>query len=261
MRISHFTAGKNDQANEDSFGYTKTAFTVVDGVTDKSGKRYGGKTGGEIISKFILEKCLTAEKTGPALINYLNAAVADLYKKINPKAIKDSAYRFGCTLACARIKGGNLVITQVNDTAFRINGKKVYQPKDMLVDTLYSKFRSDYIKLTRDIAGSREFLLPLLKTQHRYQNDPRSRLGFGVVDGTKTPTKFIRTFKFPLWKVRTLEIFTDGYFAVPKSAAIKSWEDMHKTVEREDPHKYLKYKSTKSKDDRTVLIVNFKPGS
>jgi len=82
-------------------------------------------------------------------------------------------------------------------------------------------------------------------------------LGYGVINGTDTPNKFIKIFKFKLKNIKTLEIFTDGYCDIAKSPSIKSWEAMHKQVEKSDPHKYIKYISFKSKDDRTILIVKF----
>ena len=52
-------------------------------------------------------------------------------------------------------------------------------------------------------------------------------------------------------------MFTDGYFAIPNGVEIRDWEDSYKKVERDDPDKYIKYKSTKSKDDRTIAVIKF----
>lgn len=54
-----------------------------------------------------------------------------------------------------------------------------------------------------------------------------------------------------------IELFTDGYFAVPEGSTIQDWEDIYEKIEKEDPYKYLTYPSTKAKDDRTIMIVHF----
>lgn len=255
-RVNFFSKGIDTKPNEDRYGFDPTAWVVVDGVTDKSGQQFRGKTGGEIVAQCIVERCLATRKTGIALVGFLNAEIAALYRRMNPRAIHDSAHRFAATLVCARIVGNELVITQVNDTSFRVNGARVYRTRDA-VDELYANLRAAYIRATGDVRGSRAFITPLIREQHQYQNNGRSPMGYGVLDGTTTPKKYIRVFRFPLRTVRTVELFTDGYVAVPKRITVDAWEVAHRAVERKDPDKYRQYPSTKSKDDRTVMIVNF----
>jgi len=54
-----------------------------------------------------------------------------------------------------------------------------------------------------------------------------------------------------------MELFSDGYFDIPQEVSIEAWEKSFEKVEKEDPDKYKKYKSTKSKDDRTIAIIRF----
>jgi hypothetical protein len=251
-----FSHGTSVKPNEDRYGFHATAWVVADGVTDKSGRRYRGKTGGGIVAQLVVDRCLTTRKTGVALVTFLNAEIAALYRTMNPRAVRESRYRFAATLVCARIVGVDLVVTQVNDASFRINGRRVYRTRDT-VDELYANLRAAYITATGDIAGSRAFITPLIREQHQYQNNARSPLGYGVLDGTPTPRKYIRVFRFPLRAVRTLELFTDGYVALPQRSTIAAWEAAHRIVEKRDPHKYLRYPSTKATDDRTMLIVHF----
>jgi hypothetical protein len=109
--------------------------------------------------------------------------------------------------------------------------------------------------LTGDISGSRDFILPLLQRQLSYQNNGTHRLGYGVIDGTETPGRFIRTYRIPFSIIDTLELFTDGYPTLPLGTTIEDWEKAFADVQRRDPNRCLDFPSTKPTDDRTVLIL------
>ncbi|MEK7557224.1 MAG: protein phosphatase 2C domain-containing protein [Patescibacteria group bacterium] len=255
--VEHISYGKvSEEKNEDFLGYNDTTFVVTDGASDKSGELYDGKTGGYIASRLTVEKCLASSATGEDLARELNNALADLYQKINLRALENSFYRFACSVVCARLQGAELVVTQVGDVAFRVNGEKVYT-NYILLDELSSSLRAHYIELTGDVAGSRDFIMPLLKEQHRYPNTTHSPLSYGDIDGTPTPPQFVKSFSFPLQDVKTLEIFTDGYFDLPPEVSLEAWEKVHQQVEAEDPYKTKEYKSTSPKDDRTVMVVRW----
>jgi hypothetical protein len=152
---------------------------------------------------------------------------------------------------------GRLIITQVGDSSFRINGDTVFK-NDKNIDFLTANARKEYIRLTGDIAGSRNFIMPLLKTQHIYQNNPDSPLGYGSIDGTPVPSKFIRTYSFDRNEVRTLELVSDGYYgAFPEEISIGAYETLYKHIQQIDPNKCKKFASTKMNDDRTVAVVQF----
>lgn len=257
FKVYSFSRGKNKNKNEDFFGYNKNSFIVVDGSTDKSGFTYQGMTGGEIISRLVAKESLSCQLNGEDLAIYLNNKVASLYKKMNIlDKVKMPKNRFSCGFVLGRISGKNLIITYLGDLGFRINNSYIYK-YEKIVDILNSQKRSDYIKKTQDIQGSRKYIIPYILNNFKYQNNPKHKFGYGVIDGTKTPSKFIKVFNYKLSDIKTLEIFTDGYFSLAEKPFINSWEKSFKKVEREDPDKWKKYKSTKSKDDRTILIIKF----
>lgn len=255
-KVEFFTKGRHESKNEDIFNYTENTFVLSDGATDKSGNLFDGKSGGEIISKLLVEESLKCNLNGKELIEYLTKKVKELYEKINPGAINDGSMRFSATLICSRIDGNKLKITQIGDSNFRINGKDLYT-NDKIIDKINAEARSAYIKNTKDVSGSREYILPLLKEQYKYQNNPDSILGYGFIDGTLIPNKFIKYFEFDLNEIDTLEIISDGYFSIPQKVSIEAYEKEYQNVEEEDPDKYKKYLSTKSSDDRTIAIINF----
>lgn len=250
-----FTEGKNPPKNEDAVGYNETTLVLSDGATDKSGQDFEGRTGGELASELVVATCLESEANGIELVNVINHKLIELYERINPLALDDSAYRFAATIVVARLVNDEVVVTQVGDSSFRINGSETYT-NNKLVDELTAGTRKRYIDITGDVAGSREFIMPLLKSQHRYQNNPDLALGYGVIDGTPVPEQFVKVRSFPAGSVQTIEIVSDGYYGVfPESADVTAYEELHEHIETTDPSKCGDFASTKLSDDRTVLIA------
>lgn len=256
-KVQSFSKGKNEDRNEDYFSYNEDCFVIADGATDKSGKKYTEKTGGEIVSKLAVKEALASPLNGVNLIDFINKKVHELYKELGiTNEVVDPKFRFSCYIVVARIIGDKLVITCLGDSGFRINGDEVYiDVKQVDIDN--AKERSGYILKTGDISGSRDHIMPLLIKQFEYQNNPNHPLGYGVIDGTNTPSKFIKVFEYPINTVSTIELFTDGYFCIPAGVTIREWEKAFEKGEQEDPNKYKKYLSTKSKDDRTIAIIKF----
>lgn len=257
MKVSVFTKGKDNVRNEDHYGYNKETFVVADGATDKSGKLYNGKTGGEILSCLISSICLETRLTGVKLVKKLTEECAAFYKKNNRLALTNGFYRFAASFVCARLMKDKLIVTQVGDSAFRTNRKNIYL-NTWSVGALASELRARYIQTTADIKGSRQFILPLLKAEYVFYNHSKSPAGWGVINGTPVPKKFIKIYHFPIKSINSLEIFSDGYYDIPKGMEVKDWEQIYKRIEKEDPYKYKNYKATKTKDDRTIMVVQFK---
>lgn len=257
VKVQTFSKGKIENRNEDYFGYNENCFVIADGATDKSGRKYDNKTGGELVSRIVVKECLSTKLNGIELVNQLNTKIKELYYKLEIlEDIKDPKYRFTCGFICARLENNKLIITYLGDMGLRINGVEVYQETKQ-IDIDNSEERSKYIRETSDVKGSRNHIMPLLLKQFKYQNNPQVPLGYGVLDGTKTPSKFIKTFEYNIDKAKIIELFSDGYFDVPQEVSIEAWEKTFEKVEKEDPDKWKKYKSTKSKDDRTIAIIKF----
>jgi serine/threonine protein phosphatase PrpC len=98
-----------------------------------------------------------------------------------------------------------------------------------------------------------------------------NKISFVVCDGSTSKKDVLYTGKtggeiasallvettFKRAEVKTIEIYTDGYNAVPTKSTIDAFERLHAQIEKEDPDKWKKYPSTKSHDDRTVMIIEF----
>lgn len=103
----------------------------------------------------------------------------------------------------------------------------------------------------------------IIEGQGLFQNNTRSPLSYCVLDGFAVPMELVRVIDRPLAGLRTLELFTDGYFSPGAEPTVDAWEAAFLEVERVDPDKLDAHPSVKGTvgrvraDDRTVLIVGF----
>ena len=98
--------------------------------------------------------------------------------------------------------------------------------------------------------------------QARFANNTASPLSYAVLDGFEIPLPLVTAFDRPRETIRSIELFTDGYFKLGASTALTDWETAFAEVESADPEKVGRYPSVKGSsahmrtDDRTVLIVH-----
>jgi hypothetical protein len=103
----------------------------------------------------------------------------------------------------------------------------------------------------------------IINGQGGYQNNRGSVLGYPSLNGFEIPREMVRVESFARADVRSIELFSDGYFALGDGFGVAAWELMFAHVERVDPHKILHYPSPKGSadgmwsDDRTYLGVAF----
>jgi hypothetical protein len=99
--------------------------------------------------------------------------------------------------------------------------------------------------------------------QTRFQNATASMFGYSVFDGFTVPMALVRVFERPRADVRSIELYTDGYFKPGLTPDVAAWEAAFDEVERTDPEKIGPYPSVKGSspnmrtDDRTLVIVRF----
>ena len=250
-----FTEGKNPPKNEDSVGFNETTLVLSDGATDVMGQSFDGKTGGEITSELVVKVCLSSSSNGTELVKEVTESLSELYSTVNPQALNDARYRFASSLLCVRVVEDEIIVTQVGDSLLRINCKDVYE-NGKLIDQIHANIRKDYIAATGDVEGSRDFILPLLQNQSKYQNNTDFALSYGVIDGTEVPEKFIKTYTLPVAALNTIELVSDGYYgAFPDTAEIEAYEKLYDHIEAVDPDKCNEFASVKTKDDRTAMIA------
>ncbi len=268
--FSEAKAGRQSpHKNEDIFAYNDHSFILADGSTSKANaQKIDGQSGGRITTHLVTQAFLATEANGRELVDYVTDTLRTFYAENVPKALSDLKFTFATTLVAARVVGGDrgpqLVITQVGDTAFRINGEETYIERRKIDEIDAANRAIEIERLLRKampekhaISSGRKHIESSLNEQHKLWNNPSDPLGFGYVNGHHVPDQFIHTYTFPLSKVQTLELFSDGYPVPAHKPTIKSWEEAYKSVEHSDPYRYKEFPATKPKDDRTIAIMQF----
>jgi hypothetical protein len=103
----------------------------------------------------------------------------------------------------------------------------------------------------------------IVNAQGGYQNNASLQLGYPCLDGFEVPQHMLKTERIPRSDVKTIEIYSDGYFKPGDGFGVAAWEKAFAEAEREDPAKVLLYPSPKGStaslwaDDRTYLGVRF----
>lgn len=330
MHQQAFSAAKDPdrpEANEDRFVVVPDRlYAVIDGVTDRTGRRYGERTGGRLAAETV-ERALLAlaldenfrSIDAQGLVERLDRAFRAAYARYDvlDAASKSDADRIGSTLALAVDRGDRFAFFLIGDSGVRINGAEtIVHDKDLdfitatlrgfayrrvaasgadptqtelasralcwrgtrkmpdeakpwLKDADLEAIRSDALaKLVLDLPGipiedmTRLALDGIVGAQGAYQNRDDHPLGYACLDGYGPKAAAVQTFERPKSEARTIELYTDGYFALPALPTVASWEAKADEVERIDFAKVDAYASTKGSlgriraDDRTVVIVS-----
>lgn len=103
----------------------------------------------------------------------------------------------------------------------------------------------------------------IINGQGGYQNSSTSVLGYPSLNGFEIPRGMVRAETLSRQDLRSIELFSDGYFALGDEFGVAAWEHKFAEVEALDPSKVLLYPSPKGSvagqwaDDRTYLGVKF----
>ena len=98
--------------------------------------------------------------------------------------------------------------------------------------------------------------------QAQFANNTARPLSYAVLDGFGVPLPLARVIDRPRVGMRSIELFTDGYFKPGAAPSLDDWEAAFAEVERVDPEKIARYPAVKGSsarmntDDRTIVIVH-----
>lgn len=257
--IEKFIMGKQeDQALcEDKLVVTESFIAVIDGVTSKSTRSFGGKTGGIAAAEAVVNEItkFPCDITLKCAVSRMTQAVAALY---NSGEERGSAAAGVIILSLFRNE-----IWSIGDCQCIINGEKHLHEKK--IDILLSQKRAETLEkavangvteeelLENDIG--REKILPILKEQHKYAN-ATGEFGYAVINGTPVPEELIVTYRVN--KGDTIVLASDGYPVLCDT--LSESEKLLAEEIKNNPLCYKSYKSTKglkqnqiSFDDRTYI--------
>jgi hypothetical protein len=114
--------------------------------------------------------------------------------------------------------------------------------------------------------GDPEAALSIMRQGLKGQRKAPGEHTASVIDGIGDPSSVAAVKDFDLDAIETLEIFSDGYPAMPGEASIAAWESALANADSTDPERVDEFPATKGKvgdhfgDDRSIIIVKREPG-
>lgn len=267
---------KNDPLlNEDGFVVTKDTFAVIDGSAPRVDLKFDGKSSARFATDVVKGVLQTTASTinGKDLVTRITAKLNEEIDRIGVRNIiqetKEAAP--AALFISARIVEDKVIITALGDVSCRINGTIIHEyhfiTEEQMIKKRISamkdaKKKNPLILDEKLLAIGRRAIEEDLKEQVKnYFNNPTSKLGLGIVNGEEVPDKFIKTYMFDLKEIKTLELFSDGYFIQPVPCEIEAWEKAFFAGEKKDPLRWNEYPAVKAathdrfSDDRTIVIV------
>jgi hypothetical protein len=103
----------------------------------------------------------------------------------------------------------------------------------------------------------------IVNAQGGYQNEAGMILGYSCLDGFSVPESLVYRERIDRNELKSIELFSDGYFTPGSAFGVSSWESRFAEIERADPHKVVSYLSPKGStrdafaDDRTYLGIRW----
>ncbi len=278
LTVESLSVGKyknNPVLNEDGYVVTQDTFAVIDGSAPRTDIKFLGKSSARFatdILKNVLE-VTPSTVNGKALVS---AMTETLNKEIENARYKDFIQKNkeaspAALFIAARIVGDKLIVTALGDVSGRINGKVIHEDsfkteklmtKKRIAAMQRAKAKNAHISDEELLKIGKEAIASDLVYQVRnYFNNSENNLGLGIINGEDIPEKFIKTYTYKLKDIKTLELFSDGYFVLPKNPEVQDWEEAFFAGEKQDPLHWEKYPAVKAAtadkfyDDRTIVIV------
>lgn len=264
--VERFVAAKtgDPDACEDGLFLGEHFVAVVDGATDKSGRRFAGLTGGRHVMLVLLDAMASLAKDEDVV-----SATQHLTRYLASELPDDLSVEDRPGAAATLYSAARHEIWQIGDVGFWYEGiDGSTRPKE--VDRINSQMRGAVLRAemlrgttTDQLAAhdpGREAIKPLLTRQALFANNSAAGpLGYGVFDGRPVPLEFVRVHRVPL-DVTELVLASDGYPQVCPTLAES--EARLKTLLAEDPLCVGPLAGTKgvaygneSYDDRAYLRV------
>lgn len=256
------------ESNEDLIHISPSFVAVIDGTTSKTTRLWDGKTGGQVCAQLIdrVLAQLPGEATAEEAVGAITATIKDFYETQGVLEIvqADPSQRVTAALVVASFQRKEIWF--VGDCQCMLDNRLILNTKP--VDTITAEARAMFLEtelqrgvtiedLRQNDAG-RAFILPLLKQQQLFQNNPAAGpYWYPIIDGFPVPDGGIRIEPIPQ-TTQIIILASDGY-PVLKDTLAASEEELQRILES-DPLLFRSYKATKgvqegyvSYDDRAYI--------
>ncbi len=257
--IEKFIIGKKEPEAlcEDMLFINDDFVVVVDGVSSKSNRLFGGKTGGRAAAEKICEAVngFSSDIDAFEAVEKMTESVASLYN--DDEKLGDAA------AGVIILSLNKNEIWSVGDCQCIINGEKFLHEKE--IDSITGNMRAAVLQIAINEGATeeelmehdigREYIMPILKKQHSFANI-EGKFDYAVLNGTPVPEKLIVIHKVKLGD--TVILSSDGYPVLCET--LQESEEALKHELENDPLCFKSYISTKgiskgakSFDDRTYI--------
>jgi hypothetical protein len=263
----------NPEDNEDFIHLSPAFVAVIDGVTSKTPCRWEGKTGGQVCAQLIDQVLsqLPGDVTARESVDAITARIRHFYEEHDVLELvqTDPSQRLSAALIAVSLSRKEIWF--VGDCQCMLDRRLITNTK--LVDSITSAARAMFLEtevqrgisieeLRRNDPG-RAFILPLLKQQQLFQNNPAAgAYWYPILDGFPVPDEGIRIEPIPK-KTHTIVLASDGYPILKES--LEASEQALQQILEADPLLFRTYKATKgvqegyvSYDDRAYVKLRLK---
>ncbi|MEV4108358.1 hypothetical protein [Nonomuraea sp. NPDC049695] len=248
---------------------------VIDGVTDKSGRDFGGASGGALAADCVARTlaALPADVTVGEAVASITAELAALRRTW---AVPDDDLRAPAAVAAVAWPRRRLAwrVGDVHLAVGRRDGGRLRWDRHVggkLIDTVLAGARAAYLHCLllegehpENLAATdpgRALIRPVLERQAALANrDDAGPFGYGVLDGRPVPERFVETFVLPqdAWEV---VLASDGYLG-PAQNLVTAEAELRASL-RADRLRIMDHAATKgmapdarSFDDRAYLRLS-----
>ncbi len=261
---------------EDALFSNEYFVAVIDGATSKTSRRWHGITGGRVAANIISQAfvSMSPDYTARQATDLMTAMVHEYYLNCNALEVVKNNPHQRITASLAAISAHRQEVWLIGDCHILLGNFYISNHKK--IDKILSEVRALVLELSlekgipfeqlRQRDTGREFIMPLLKEQMLFQNNPSvPDYFFPAIDGFNVPDTGIQIIPIP-GNVDTIVLATDGYPVLFDN--FEETEQMLQDILARDPLLFRTYLSTKgmkenyvSFDDRALIKVHSKRSS
>lgn len=257
-----FLAAKTGRAEDCEDRIAPLPFVaVIDGATAKTEMRWQGQAGGQICAEIVqavLSEPGSLAASAREVVDEMTRRVREFYRAHDLLETVRRAPEQRLTASFVAYNSRRGEIWMVGDCQCLLDGQLIVNHKrvDEVIGAARALFLESELALGRTLEelraedSGRAFVLPLLKRQMIFQNNPAAgAFWYPVIDGFPVPDEGLRVIPVPAG-TRSLVLASDGYPVLQPTLAA-SEQALHELLAA-DPLLFRRYRATKGMTDGQV---------